>query len=129
MPPQARFEGVVTSEQQQQKHQPITMMSAAGLSERSNNPSIRNIHPRFLLAENPLKAPMNPEEVYLMRRGETLMKDSHRHEAKRYTFQKLNPPPRQFQVASSEPSRTKKFANSFLQRFRKSKYQISPAKQ
>jgi len=106
MPPQARFEGVVDEE-------PTTW----ALSERTN-PSLRKIPARFLLVEDPMKAPMNPEEVHLMKWGERMIERS-KKEAKQ--FRKSSPQQCEAPFAMAPTSRKKKLAKSFFQRFSKSR--------
>mmetsp|Transcript_16566 Transcript_16566/g.40515 ORF Transcript_16566/g.40515 Transcript_16566/m.40515 type:complete len:113 (+) Transcript_16566:144-482(+) len=107
MPPQARFEGVVDDEH------------SSALSERTN-PSIRKIPARFLLVEDPMKAPMNPEEVHLMRRGERMMKQS----KKPSKFSRIYPLGQA--KAPTDPKKKKNSMNNFFQRFGKSKLRILP---
>ncbi|CAJ1932505.1 unnamed protein product [Cylindrotheca closterium] len=106
MPPQARFEGVVEEE-------------PSPLSERTN-PSIRKVPARFLLVEDPMKAPMNPEEVHLMRRGERMMK-----QPKNQT--KDSPINFRGQAKSfKDQKKKKKFTNNFFQNIGKSGFRILP---
>lgn len=62
MPPLAAFDVVVDDE-------------SLPLSDRTN-PSNCKIHSRFLLVEDPMKAPMNPEEIQFMRRSKQIEKQS-----------------------------------------------------
>lgn len=111
MPPQANlYEGVVDDE------------TALEVSSERTNPSIRKIPARFLLVEDPKKAPMNPEEVYLMKLGQRMMAQSiiEAQNSPKTPPEMYAVPPR----VSAPIGRNKNLANGFLQRLSKSKLRL-----
>ena len=92
---------------EQQEQDPLQMMNS---SSSSSSPSKPSIPKRFLLEFSATKAPMNPEEIQLLRQGEKIMLQAKR-EALEYQ-------PRKTEDVSQNTQKKKKSAIFSLQRRR-----------
>lgn len=110
MPPQAKFDGVLDG---------VVEDEPLPLSERTN-PSIRKVPARFLLVEDPMRAPMNPEEVHLIRRGERMKKQSRTHS------KSLINPRGQAKASTADQKKKKIFTNNIFRKIKMSKIRMLP---